>query len=54
MSSVQIDQKRYEMPPREGISIAQFLTVADYPLCTLTRVKLSNKTSMSIGPRNFL
>jgi hypothetical protein len=30
MSSVQIDQKRYEMLPREGISIAQFLTVADY------------------------
>src|ERR1700727_1830212 len=29
MSTVQIDQKSYEMPPREGISIAQFLTVAD-------------------------
>jgi hypothetical protein len=29
MSSVQIDQKSYEMPPKEGISIAQFLTVAD-------------------------
>ena len=27
--SVQIEQKSYEMPPREGISIAQFLTVAD-------------------------
>src|SRR3984885_2141516 len=29
MSSVQVEQKSYEMPPREGISIAQFLTVAD-------------------------
>ena len=29
MSSVQIDQKSYEMPPRDGISIAHFLTVAD-------------------------
>jgi hypothetical protein len=29
MNSVQIDQKSYEMPPREGISIACFLTVAD-------------------------
>jgi catechol 2,3-dioxygenase-like lactoylglutathione lyase family enzyme len=29
MSSVQIEQKSYEMPPREGISIAHFLTVAD-------------------------
>ncbi|HEY2676091.1 MAG TPA: VOC family protein [Steroidobacteraceae bacterium] len=29
MNSVTIDQKSYEMPPREGMSIAHFLTVAD-------------------------
>ena len=29
MNSVEIEQKSYEMPPREGISIAHFLTVAD-------------------------
>ena len=29
MSSVQINQKSYEMPPREGMSIAHFLTVGD-------------------------
>jgi catechol 2,3-dioxygenase-like lactoylglutathione lyase family enzyme len=29
MKSVQIDQKSYEMPPREGFSVAHFLTVAD-------------------------
>jgi predicted enzyme related to lactoylglutathione lyase len=29
MSSTQIERKSYEMPPREGISIAHFLTVAD-------------------------
>ena len=29
MSSVQIEQKTYEMPPRQGISIAHFLTVRD-------------------------
>jgi len=29
MNSVQVEQKSYEMPPREGISIAYFLTVAD-------------------------
>ena len=29
MSSVQIGQKSFEMPPKEGISIAQFLTVTD-------------------------
>jgi hypothetical protein len=27
MDSVQIEQKSYEMPPRDGISIAHFLTV---------------------------
>lgn len=29
ISSVQIEQKSYEMPPREGISVAYFLTVSD-------------------------
>src|SRR6516165_5618117 len=30
MNQVQIEQKSYEMPPRQGISIAHFLTVADF------------------------
>src|ERR1700691_5042547 len=29
MTAVQVEQKSYEMPPKEGISIAYFLTVAD-------------------------
>ena len=29
MNAVQVEQKSYEMPPREGMSIAHFLTVAD-------------------------
>jgi putative intracellular protease/amidase/catechol 2,3-dioxygenase-like lactoylglutathione lyase family enzyme len=29
MNGVQIEQKTYEMPPRDGISIAHFLTVTD-------------------------
>jgi catechol 2,3-dioxygenase-like lactoylglutathione lyase family enzyme len=29
MASVQIEQQNYEMPPREGITVAHFLTVAD-------------------------
>ena len=29
MSDVQVEQKTYQMPPVEGISIAHFLTVAD-------------------------
>jgi Glyoxalase/Bleomycin resistance protein/Dioxygenase superfamily len=29
MSEVQIEQKSYQMPPKDGITIAHFLTVAD-------------------------
>jgi len=29
MNSVQIEQKAYEMPPRDGFTVAYFLTVAD-------------------------
>ena len=29
MISVEIDKKNFEMPPREGFTIAYFLTVAD-------------------------
>jgi predicted enzyme related to lactoylglutathione lyase len=29
MNSVKIDEKSYEMPPREGITVSHFLTVAD-------------------------
>ena len=29
MSDVQIEQKSYEMPPREGFTVTHFITVAD-------------------------
>ena len=29
MATVQVEQKSYEMPPREGFTVAHFLTVAD-------------------------
>jgi predicted enzyme related to lactoylglutathione lyase len=29
MSGVQIDQKSYEMPPRDGFTVTHFITVAD-------------------------
>jgi predicted enzyme related to lactoylglutathione lyase len=32
MSQVQVEQKSYEMPPREGFTVAHFLTVADIDL----------------------
>ena len=29
MNQVQVEQKTYQMPPQDGITIAHFLTVAD-------------------------
>jgi predicted enzyme related to lactoylglutathione lyase len=29
MSQVQVEQKTYQMPPQDGITIAHFITVAD-------------------------
>ena len=29
MNAIQIEQKSYEMPPRDGFTVAHFLTVAD-------------------------
>ncbi len=29
MNQVQIEQKSYQMPPQDGITVAHFLTVAD-------------------------
>ena len=29
MNEVQVDQKVYQMPPKDGITIAHFITVAD-------------------------
>jgi len=29
MNGIQVEQKSYEMPPREGFTVAHFLTVAD-------------------------
>ena len=29
MSGVQIEQKNYEMPPRDGFTVTLFITVAD-------------------------
>jgi predicted enzyme related to lactoylglutathione lyase len=29
MNQVQVEQKTYQMPPQDGITVAHFLTVAD-------------------------
>jgi catechol 2,3-dioxygenase-like lactoylglutathione lyase family enzyme len=52
MSSVQIGQKSYEMPPREGISIAHFLTVADIARSARYYEKVFGARILSLGDGN--
>ena len=49
MSSVQIGDKSYEMPPRVGISIAQFLTVADIERSARYYEKVFDARILSLG-----
>ena len=52
MSGVQIEQKSYEMPPREGISIAHFLTVADIERSARYYEKVFGARILSLGDGN--
>ena len=52
MSGVQIGQKTYEMPPREGISIAHFLTVADIERSARYYEKVFGARILSLGDGN--
>ena len=51
MSSVQIEQKSYEMPP-EGISIAQFLTVTDIERSARYYEKVFGARILTLGDGN--
>ena len=50
--SVQIDQKSYEMPPKEGISIAHFLTVADVERSARYYEKVFGARILTMGDGN--
>jgi catechol 2,3-dioxygenase-like lactoylglutathione lyase family enzyme len=52
MSSVEIEQKAYEMPPQEGISIAHFLTVADIERSAHYYEKVFGARILSLGDGN--
>src|ERR1700691_2225884 len=52
MNSIQIEQKSFEMPPREGISIAQFLTVADIERSARYYEKVFGARILSLGDGN--
>jgi hypothetical protein len=52
MNGVQIEQKSYEMPPREGISVAQFLTVSDIERSARWYEKVLDAHILSLGDGN--
>jgi putative intracellular protease/amidase/predicted enzyme related to lactoylglutathione lyase len=52
MSGVQIEKKSYEMPPREGISIAHFLTVADVERSARYYEKVFGARILTMGDGN--
>src|SRR5690349_24781235 len=52
MNTVQIEQKSYEMPPQRGISIAQFLTVADIERSARYYEKVFGARILSLGDGN--
>ena len=52
MNSAQIEQKSYEMPPRDGFTVTHFLTLAGFPPAsdyseTLTRIFLGESSRLS-------
>ena len=51
-SCVQVEQKGYEMPPHEGISIAQFLTVADIERSARYYERVFGARVLSLGDGN--
>ncbi len=51
-SSVQIGDKSFEMPPREGISVAHFLTVADIERSARFYEKVFGARILSLGDGN--
>ena len=49
MNPVQVEQKNYEMPPREGISVAHFLTVNDVERSARYYEKVFGARILSLG-----
>src|ERR1700689_4905338 len=52
INSVQIEHKSYQMPPREGFSVAHFLTVADIERSARYYEKVFGARILSLGDGN--
>ena len=49
MSSPQVEQKSYEMPPREGLTVTHFITVADIERSARYYEKVFGARILSLG-----
>ena len=49
MNEIQVEQKTYQMPPKDGISIAHFLTVADVERSARYYEKVFGARILSLG-----
>ena len=52
MNAVQVEQKSYEMPPREGFTVAHFLTVADLERSARYYEKVFGARILTMGDGN--
>ena len=52
MASVKIEEKSYEMPPKDGMSIAHFLTVKDIERSARYYEKVFGARILSLGDGN--
>jgi predicted enzyme related to lactoylglutathione lyase len=52
MNQVQVEQKSYQMPPKDGISVAHFLTVADIERSARFYEKVFGARILSLGDGN--
>jgi predicted enzyme related to lactoylglutathione lyase len=52
MNEVEVEQKRYQMPPEQGITVAHFLTVADIERSVLFYEKVFGGRILSRGDSN--
>src|SRR5580700_8608990 len=52
MTAVQVEQNSYEMPPREGITVAHFLTVADVERSARYYEKVFGARILTMGDGN--
>jgi len=52
MNAVQVDQKSYEMPPREGFTVTHFITVADLERSARYYEKVFGARILTMGDGN--